>query len=285
MLVPGLTLLVIFGYYPMYGVRIAFQKYNPGLGFTRSPWVGLDNFRFAFAMPSFRQLVWNTLRIAVAKIVTVQLCAVALALMLNEVRSILVKRTVQTLVYLPYFLSWVVLAGVLRDILATQTGIVNQTIQKLGIEPILFLGSNKWFVPTLIVSNLWKVVGWSTIIYLAALTGVDPVLYEAAAIDGAGRWKRMVHVTLPGIGPTVVLIACLQLGSVLNAGFDQILNLYSPVVYRTGDVLSTYVYRAGLVSAQYSLASAIGLLKSAIGFLLIVLAYWLANRYAGYRVF
>jgi len=284
MLLPALTALAIFHYYPMYGVVIAFQDFNPGLGFARSPWVGLYNFEYLLTGPDFKIILRNSFVIAVSKLLSLQLCAVILALMLGEIRGLLFKRTLQTVVYLPHFLSWVVLSGIVLDLLSS-LGVVNKALGLLGIGPIQFLGSNKWFVPTLILTNVWKSAGWATIIYLAALTGLDPMLYEAAAIDGAGRWKRMLHVTLPGIRPTVVLVACLNLGSVLEAGFGQILNLYNPTVYRTGDILDTYVYRVGLISAQYGLGGAIGLFKSLMGFLLIVIAYWLADRYAGYRIF
>ena len=269
----------------MYGAIIAFQRFNPGLGFTKSPWVGLANFRFMFSLPDFYNILRNTVVIAVGKIVTVELGAVILALMLNEIRSFTLKRLTQTIVYLPYFLSWVVMGGILSDILSPVGGLVNQGLRAIGIDPIMFLGDNRWFVPTLYATNIWKNVGWSTIIYLAALMGIDPVLHEAAAIDGASRLERMRHVTLPGISSTVVLIGCLNLGWVLDAGFDQVLNLYNTGVYATGDILSTWVYRAGIVSAKYSLASAVGLFKSAIGLVLIVVAYRLADKFSGYRVF
>jgi len=284
MLVPGIVFVAIFHYYPMYGVVIAFQDFNPGLGFTRSPWVGLKHFRYLLANPDFFSILRNTVVIATSKIVTMQLSAIVLALLLNEVRRMWFKRTVQTIVYLPHFLSWIVLGGILLDMLSSN-GIVSRAFTALGVEPPMFLGSNKWFVPTLVVTNLWKGVGWSTIIYLAALTNVDPQLHEAAAIDGASRWQRVWHVTLPGISSTIVLLVCLALGDVLQAGFDQVFMLYNPAVYATGDILDTYVYRVGLISAQYSLAGAIGLFKSVVGFVLIVLAYYLADRFAGYRIF
>jgi putative aldouronate transport system permease protein len=284
MMLPGMVVLALFHYYPMYGVVIAFQAYNPGLGFLGSPWVGLANFEFLLALPDFQQIFLNTLAIAVGKLVTVQLFAVVLALMLNEVRSLVFKRTVQTLVYLPHFLSWIVLGGILLDILAP-SGMVNWPLMALGLRPVLFLGSNTWFQPTLIFTNLWKEVGWATIIYLAALMSIDPGLHEAAAIDGADRRQRILHVNLPGIISVVILIACLNLGNVLQAGFEQILILYNPLVYATGDILDTYVYRAGLISAQYSLAGAVGLFKSLLSLVLIVLAYRLANRFSGYRIF
>lgn len=284
MLAPGLLQLAIFHYYPMYGIVIAFQNFNPGLGFGRSPWVGLDNFRYVLLNPDFANILRNTLVIAVTKIVTLQFVAVFLALMLNEVRIARFKRAVQTIAYLPHFLSWVVLGGILIDVLSIN-GIVNSCLRQVGLEPIIFLGSNKWFVPTLIVTNLWQSSGWATIIYLATLMNIDPQLHEAAAIDGANRWQRVRHVTLPGLQSVIILISCLNLGNVLQAGFDQILNLYNPTVYRTADILDTYVYRVGLISAQYGIGSAVGLFKSAIGFLLIVIAYWLAAKYSDYRIF
>ena len=284
MLVPGLAILAIFHYYPMYGIVIAFQNFNPGLGFTKSPWVGLENFRYILANPDFYNILRNSFVIATSKIITMQISAVALALLLNEVRMMWFRRTLQTIVYLPHFLSWIVLGGILLDMLAAN-GIVSQAFRALGMEPPMFLGSNTWFVPTLIVTNLWQGVGWSTIIYLAALTNVDPQLHEAAAIDGASRWQRVRHVTLPGISSTIVLLACLALGNVLQAGFDQVFMLYNPAVYTTGDILDTYVYRVGLISAQYSVAGAIGLFKSVMGFILIVIAYWLADKFAGYSIF
>lgn len=284
MLVPPMIALALFHYYPMYGVVIAFQKFNPGLGFTRSPWVGLDNFRYIFSNADFKNVLWNSFFIAVAKLLTLQIMAISLALLLNEVRSMLFKRTLQTVIYLPHFLSWIVLGGILIDLLSAN-GLVNRALGTFGIDPILFLGSNTWFRPVVIATNIWKEAGWATIIYLAALTAIDPGLHEAAAIDGANRWQRIRHVNIPGILSVIILLACLNLGSVLQAGFEQILTLYNPAVYQTGDILDTYVYRAGLISARYSLAAAVGLFQSAIGFILIVIAYRLAARFAGYRIF
>jgi putative aldouronate transport system permease protein len=283
MILPAMIQLAIFHYYPMYGIVIAFQKFNPGLGFSRSPWAGLDNFKFLLLLPDFKRILWNSFFIAMSKIISLQICAVAMALMLNEVRSMWFKRSLQTVVYLPHFLSWIVLGGILLDLLSTN-GLIGKLQRALGMDPILFLASNTWFRPLIVGTNLWKETGWATIIYLAALMGIDPQLYEAAAIDGANRWKRMLHVTWPGIRATVILIACLNLGNVLQAGFDQILTLYNPAVYRTADILDTYVYRAGLISARYSLGAAVGLFKSVMGFVLIVIAYRLADRVAGYRI-
>ncbi|MCE2470988.1 MAG: sugar ABC transporter permease [Anaerolineae bacterium] len=283
MILPGVIFVLLFRYYPMYGVVIAFQDFSPARGFADSPWVGWENFEFFFSLPDFGRIFGNTLFIAIAKIVADQVGAIILALLLNEARILLFRRAIQTLIYLPYFLSWIVLGGILLDILAPH-GILNQAIGNFGAPPQLFLGSNDWFRGTIILSGFWKNVGFSTIIYLAALTAINPVLHEAAAIDGAGRFRRIRHITLPGILPTIVLLAALSLGDVLQAGFEQILTLYSPAVYRTGDIIDTYVYRYGLISAQYSLAGAVGLFKSFIGFFLIALSYYLADRFAGYRI-
>lgn len=284
MVLPALMQLAVFHYWPMYGVIIAFQNYNPGLGFSGSPWVGLANFQFLLANPDFKNIVLNSFVIAVSKIVAQQFCAVSLALLLNEIKQKYLKRSIQTVVYLPHFLSWVVLGGILLDMLASN-GIISKLFRMAGMETPLFLGSNAWFRPTIVVTHLWKEVGWSTIIYLAALTGIDPTLHEAAAIDGATRIQRILKINLPGISTTVILLACLALGNVLNAGFEQILTLYNSAVYATGDILDTYIYRAGLISARYSMAGAIGLFKSAMGFLLIVIAHRLAWKFSGYRIF
>ncbi|MBN1810557.1 MAG: sugar ABC transporter permease [Anaerolineae bacterium] len=284
MILPGLILLILFSYFPIYGIALAFQKFNPGLGVLKSPWVGLDNFRHLFTLPEFWRITRNTFVIAVAKTISLQFSAVLFALMLNEVRSHIFKRSIQTVVYLPHFLSWVILGGLMLDLLGS-TGLVNQTLRQLGTKSIIFLGSNDWFRPVLIVTYLWQEVGWSAIIYLAALTGIDPVLYEAAAMDGANHLRQIQHVTLPGIRSTVLLVAVLSLGSMLDAGFDQVLNLYNPVVYPTGDILDTYIYRAGLVSAQFSLATAVGLFRSLVRLILVAIGYWLADRYTDYRIF
>ena len=283
MIVPGVIFVLLFRYYPMYGVVIAFQDFSPAKGFAGSPWIGWENFEFLFSLPEFSRIFGNTLVISISKIVADQVGAIILALLLNEARRLVFRRTIQTMIYLPHFLSWIVLGGILLDILSAG-GILNQAIRALGLDPQLWLGSNYWFRGTIITSGFWKNVGFSTIVYLAALTAINPVLHEAAAIDGAGRFRRIWHITLPGIRPTIVLLAALSLGDVLQAGFEQILTLYSPAVYRTGDIVDTYVYRVGLISAQYSLAGAVGLFKSFIGFILIVLSYWMADRFAGYRI-
>ncbi len=284
MLLPGVLFLFLFCYIPMFGIVISFQKYYPTKGFLKSQWVGLENFQYIFELPDFNRVLWNTIFIATAKIVLHLIVPIVTALLLNEIRSALFKRSVQTLIYLPYFLSWVILAGILMDVLSLK-GIVNQLLQGLGLESVFFLGDNKWFPWTLIVSDTWKQFGFDTIIYLAALTGINPTLYEAAVIDGASRWKQTLHITLPGMAPIIVLMMTLSLGNVLNAGFDQVFNLYSPPVYESGDILDTMIYRIGLQDYQFSVSAALGLFKSLVSFVLVSVSYGLADRYANYRIF
>jgi putative aldouronate transport system permease protein len=283
LLIPAVVLVFIFSYIPLYGLVIAFQKFNVAMGFN-SPWVGMANFERLFNQPNFVRTIWNTVFMAVMKIIGGIIVPVIFSLLLNEVRKTSAKRTFQTVVYMPNFLSWVILAGVMIDILSA-SGIVNLTLGKLGIDPVSFLGDNKIFPWTMILSDIWKSFGFGTVIYLATLTSIDPGLYEAAIVDGAKRWKQTVHITIPMLLPMIVLMTILSMGNVLNAGFDQIYNLYSPIVYQSGDIIDTYVYRLGILQAQYSVGTAVGLFKSGISAILILLSYYLADRFAGYRVF
>lgn len=292
MLALPVIFLFIFNYLPIFGLIMVFQDFQPGLGFLGSRWVGLDNFKVIANMPDFLPALRNTLLIAVGKIIGNAVIPITFALMLNEVRLKFLKKTVQTVTYLPYFLSWVVMAGILMDFLATSNtagdaGMLNTMLMKVGFiqEPINFLGNKDIFPLSMILSDVWKNFGYNAIVYLAALTGIDSSLYEAASIDGANRWKQTIHVTIPGIMPIIVLMSVLAIGSVLNAGFDQIFNLYSPAVYSTGDVLDTLVYRLGLMNQQYSISAAVGFFKSVVSGLLIIVSYKLADKYAGYRVF
>jgi len=285
MLLPGVVLVLIFSYGPMVGIVMAFQKYNPTLGFFGSPWVGWDNFAYVTLLPDTLQVLWNTVFIAFWKIILGFSVPILVALLMNELRQMGFKRTVQTIVYLPHFLSWVILGGIMIDVLSPSTGIVNTLLKAVGLEPVFFLAVPDVFPWTMILSDVWKEFGFTTVIYLAALTGIDPALYEAAKIDGAGRWRCMRNVTLPGMMPTIVLMAVLSLGNVLNAGFEQVFNLYSPVVYGTGDILDTFVYRLGLLQAQYGVAAVVGLFKSVVSFVFIVISYWLAKKLADYSVF
>ncbi|MFD0958142.1 ABC transporter permease [Paenibacillus chungangensis] len=285
MLIPGIVIVFIYSYIPMLGIIMAFQKYIPTKGLLHSKWVGMKNFEYLFNMPDFYQVLWNTVFIAIMKIGFGLVVPITIAILLNEVGKRFVKRWVQTLIYLPHFLSWVILGGVLIDILSPSTGLVNQFLGLFSIEPIFFLGDNDWFPFTLILSEIWKEFGFSTIVYLAALTTINPSLYEAAVIDGANRWKQTWHITIPGMLPVIVLMATLSLGNVLNAGFDQVFNLYSPLVYESGDIVDTLIYRVGLIDMQYGAATALGLFKSFISFMLVSVSYWLAYKVADYRIF
>jgi len=285
MLLPCVVILIVYSYVPMAGVVIAFQKFIPAKGIFDSEWNGLNNFRFLLMMPNMTQVLWNTIWIAVLKIIASLTMPIMIALLLNEVAHRFVKRSIQTLIYLPHFLSWVILGGILIDILSPSQGVVNQVLTSFGAKPIFFLGDNDWFRTVLVVSDVWKEFGFNTIVYLAALTGINPSLYEAAIVDGANRWKQTWHITLPGMRPIIILLLTLSLGNVLNAGFDQVFNLLSPAVYETGDVLDTFIYRLGLEEYQYGVATAVGLFKSVVSLALISTSYFLAYRLANYRIF
>ena len=283
MLLPGVLLVLIFSYIPLYGVIIAFQNYNPGMGFS-SPWVGLKNFQYLFSQPAFLRTIWNTFYIAFFKLIGGIVVPVVFALLLNELISNKLKRIFQTLIYIPNFLSWVIMAGVMIDLLA-KNGAFNELLTAIGFPVINFLGSPKVFPWTMIISDIWKGFGFGTVVYLAALTSIDPGLYESALLDGATRWQQIRYITIPLLMPTIILMTVLALGSVLNAGFDQIFNLYSPIVYETGDIIDTYVYRLGIQQAQYSVGAAIGLFKSVVSCIMVGLSYILADKLAGYRIF
>jgi putative aldouronate transport system permease protein len=286
MIIPGIILVFIFSYVPMSGIVIAFQKFIPSRGmFGNQRWTGLENFQFVLSLPGFVRALENTIIIAFFKIVLGMLVPVFFAILLNEVARSGLKRVIQTIIYMPYFLSWVVLGGIFIDILSPANGIINNILSGVGMEPIFFLGSNKFFRQTLIVTHIWKEFGYGTIVYLAAITSIDPTLYEAAIIDGANRWQQTWHVTIAGLRMIIVLMAVLSLGNVLNAGFDQVYNLYSPIVYESGDIIDTFVYRLGLLDAQYGPATAVGLFKSLVSLVFISISYLTAYKFADYRIF
>lgn len=286
MLLPSLIFLIIFNYIPMAGIIMAFQDYKPWLGMTGSEWVGLDNFRELFAREDSLQVIWNTLIIAALKIVFNLAAPFTFALFLNEVRKQMFKRFVQTLVYLPHFLSWVILGGILTDILSTDGGIVNRVLTGwFGIQPIFFLGDGDWFRVTVVVSDIWKEFGFGTIVFLAALANVNPSLYEAAEVDGASRWKQTLYITIPSLIPMAIVVGTLALGNILNAGFDQIFNMYNSLVYDKGDIIDTFVYRTAILNNEMGFGTAVGLFKSLISMVLIVISYRLAYKWANYRIF
>lgn len=285
MLLPGLIFILIFAYIPMAGVSIAFQDYIPTKGFFGSEWIGLDNFLYMFQLPDTYEILRNTIIIAVLKIVFGFIVPILFALLLNEVGIRVWKRSIQTLVYFPHFVSWVIMGGILVDILSLKTGAVNHLLGLTGIKPIFFLGDPYWFRAMLIITDVLKEFGFGAVIYLAALSGINPEQYEAAIIDGAGRFKQILYVTIPGIMHVVVLMGALSIGNILNAGFDQIFNLYNYMVLDTANIIDTWVYAVGLLQAQYGLATAVGLMKSVVAFLLLAVSYKLSVRYANYRIF
>lgn len=276
--------LILFSFIPMFGIIMAFQDYIPTKGILGSPWVGLDNFKYMLEIPDSMSILKNTLIIAIGKIILSTIVPITFALLLNEIRIKWAKKTIQTVVYLPHFLSWAVLAVVVANIFSFE-GPVNAFLGMFGIKPTLFLASNTWIRPILIGTDVWKEFGYGSIVYLAALTGIDSGLYEAAAIDGANRFKQLINITIPGILPIIMLMTAINLGNILNAGFDQVFNLYNPIVYETADIIDTYVYRVGLVGMQYSFATAVGLLKSVVGCILLVSANQLSKKFANMQIF
>ena len=285
MLIPAVLFTTFFAYLPIFGLVMAFQDFKPLMGFRESPFVGLKQFQYIFTMPSFRTAFLNTMIISFFKIVLSILVPLILSLMLNEVTKSWFKRSVQTIVFIPYFFSWAILAGMILEIFAYD-GIINNTMLHLfGTDPTAFLVSNKYFRTIIIGSDVWKGMGYNTVLLLAAITNVDPTLYEAAQVDGAGRWKQVLHVTLPSILPMVAVLTVLGLGNILNAGFEQILIMYNPTVEKTVDILDTLVYRLGMTSHQYSAAAAMGLFKSVISLIFVGTSYLILYKKSDYRVF
>lgn len=279
LLIPGLLFLLLFKYTPMYGILIAFQDFNIFDGIMGSKWVGLEQFHKLILSEEFGQVFTNTLLISVYKIVLLFPIPIFIALVLNEVRWMFFKRTIQTIIYLPHFLSWVIISGLFITILSTSGGLVNNIIQWFGGKPISFFLSNDYFRSVVVFTAGWKEAGWNAIIFIAAIAGIEQEQYEAASIDGAGRIRRMLHISLPGILPTIALMFILRLGSVLEAGTEQILTMYNPVVYETGDVIGTFVYRIGLGKMDYSFSTAVGLFNSVVGFILVISGNYLSRRF------
>jgi putative aldouronate transport system permease protein len=284
MMLPGMIFLLIFSYIPMFGIIMAFQDYIPAKGMLGSEFVGLEHFIYMFQLPDIGQVFRNTMVIAFGKILLGTFGAIIFSILLNEIRLKFLKKSIQTVVYLPHFLSWVVLAAVVVNMFSLD-GIVNQILSFFGLENLNFLGSNSLFQPLLIGTDVWKEFGFNSIVYLAAITAVDPGLHEAASIDGANWWKRVWHITLPSMLPIILLLAILSLPNILNAGFDQVYNLYTPMVYETGDILDTYVYRIGLLGREYSFGTAVGIFKSIIGMILIISANEMAKKYTDRKLF
>lgn len=284
MLLPGLIWIIIYQIAPMFGLAMAFEDFNPGKGILRSAWVGLENFKYMLMLSDSKTIFFNTAFIAILKIIFNLIVPLVVALLLNELRIRFLKSGIQTIIYLPHFISWVILAGIMLDVFSWH-GPVNGVLSSMGMKPILFFSRADLFVPLVVGSDVWREFGFKAVIYLAALTGINPELYEAAAIDGADRFQRIAYITIPGISTVIILLTALSLRDVMNANFDQIFNLYNPLVYSTGDIIDTWVYRMGLLQMQFGLATAVGLLKSIIGFVMIALSYFLARKFANYNIF
>jgi len=279
MLIPGMTLLIIFKYIPMYGIIIAFKDFNIVKGIWQSPWVGLDNLKYLFRSQDFYIILRNSILISLYRLLWGFPAPVILALLLNEVRHIHYKKAIQTILYLPHFISWVVIVGIVYNFLSPSTGIVNHIIKMFGREPIAFLQKEEYFRSILVITDIWKEAGWGTIIYLAAITSIDENLYEAAIIDGATRLQRVLYITIPGIMSTIVVLLILRSGSILRNGFEQIFLMYSPLVYDVADVFETYTYRVGLQEGRFSYATAVGMFQSIVGLILIWTTNALARKY------
>jgi putative aldouronate transport system permease protein len=278
MMIPPMILLFLFHYVPMYGILVAFKSFSPGLGIWKSHWNDFGHFKSLFHDFLFIRALRNTLIISVLKMVVSFPAPIVLAVLLNEVKNAWFKKVTQSISYLPHFMSWVILGSMVGEVLSPQRGIINYVIDAFGGQPIHFLADTRFFIPVLLVTDVWKEIGWGAIIYLAAISSISPDLYEAADVDGAGRFKKMVHITIPSLVPMIVILFILGLGNILNAGFDQILNLYNPMVYEVADIIDTYVYRKGLEQFQMDYATAVGLFKNVVGVILIVGANAIIRR-------
>jgi len=285
MLIPVIAYYLIFHYIPMYGATIAFKNYNMFEGIFKSPWVGLANFRRIFSTSDFYTVLTNTLRLNFLSLIFGFPSPIILALLLNELRNAIFKRTVQTIAYLPHFLSWVVVANMFIPMLSPSSGLINNIIKALGGKAIYFMADKFWWIIVYVALGIWKETGWSAIIYLAALTGIDQQLYEAATIDGANKWKQLLHVTLPGISSTITVVLILNIGRMMSIGFDQPYLLGNGSVIEISDVISTYVYRLGLQSADISRSTAIGLFQSVVNLIMLFATNYLSKRISGEGIY
>lgn len=278
MFIPVIAYYLIFKYAPMYGVVLAFKDYSIRKGILGSPWVGFTVFEELFATHTFVRAFRNTVIISLLRWVFGFPMPIILALMLNELKNLRFKKTMQTISYLPHFLSWIILTGLFTQLLSPTNGPINYIISLLGGKPIYFLADNAWFRSTMVITGIWKEIGWGSIVYLATIAGIDTELYEAAECDGATRWQKMFRITLPLMKPTIVILLIMNCGSILEAGFDQIFNFYNSAVYETGDIIDTYVYRRGIGDMEYSISTAVGLFKNVIGFILVTGTNFIAKR-------
>jgi putative aldouronate transport system permease protein len=279
-MLPAIAFMFIFDYMPMYGILLAFKDYRVGKGILGSPWVGFEHFQALFQTSIFKTVLVNTLIISFTKLLLGVFGPLCLALALNEIRHMLFKKVVQTVSYIPYFFSWIVVASLTMDILSPTRGIVNKLkVMFFGGEPVHFLASVDYFRPILYIQYLWKDVGYGSIIFLAAITSINSELYEAAEIDGAGRFQKMRFITIPGILPVVSIVFILAWGGILSGGFDQIFNMYNPVVYEVADIIDTYTYRVGIVESNFGFATAVGLFKNVVGLILVLSVNTIVKRF------
>lgn len=277
LVIPVLIFYTLFCYKPMYGAIIAFKEYSPRLGIWGSPWAGLKYFQEFVSNPYFWRILKNTLWLSLSSLLFGFPAPIILALLINELKGKWFPKTVQTLSYMPHFISLVVVCSLIKEFTSSD-GVINDFLALFGVQPQTMLNNPRLFVPVYVISDIWQGIGWGSIIYLAALTGIDQELYEAAKIDGAGRWKQTLHVTLPCIMPTVVIMLILRVGGLMNVGYEKIILMYNPVTYETADVISSFVYRKGILERSYSYSSAVGLFNSLINCLLLVGANWFSRK-------
>lgn len=280
MVLPVLAYYIIFRYWPMYGIQLAFKKYSPALGIVGSKWIGLQNFNSFFNSVYCWRVIRNTLLISFESLIFAFPMAIIFALLLNELRMEKMKKAIQTVSYLPHFVSLVVICGMIRDFTASD-GLINDIIALFGGKRSTLLLDQNAYRPIYIISKIWQEMGWSSIIYLAALTGIDPTLYDAAVVDGAGRFKRVLHVTLPGIMPTIVIMLILAIGGIMNVGYEKTILLYNASIYETSDIISSYVYRKGFLESNYGFSAAVGLFNSVVNALLVVMANSISRKVSG----
>lgn len=284
MLIPGILFFLIFCYGPMYGLVIAFQDYYPLKGISGSKFVGLKHFKALFTDPFFVSVMKNTIIISIYKMLVCFPAPIFLCLVLNEIKGLKFKKVAQSVSYLPHFISWVVVSGIIIEFLSPSRGPINILLQSLGFDPVFFIAEPQYFRGVLVVSDLWKSIGWGSIVYLAAVTSIDPSLYEAAEMDGAGRIKRIIHITLPALAPIVTVMLIMQSGKILNDSFEQVYNFLTPTTYGVGDVISTFVYRMGIQKMQYSFTTAVDLFKNIISFALVMLTNYVARKTNDYAL-
>lgn len=284
MMIPALILAVVFSLFPLVGLIMAFQDYSPTKGFFKSKFVDVYNFTKLFKRDNFFEVIENTVVIALAKIIAITILSIVIALLINEIQSKHLKKVIQTTIFLPYFLSWALLGNIFVEMFS-KSGSFNYLLGFLGIEGQYWITSNTWFRLIIVATDVWKTLGYQVVVFLAAITSINNNLYEAAEIDGAGHWQKCWHITIPSIKPMITLMSILNIGNIMNAGFEQILVMYNPSVYETGDILDTMSYRIGLIGMDFSMGTAIGLFKSVISCICFIIAYRIAFKVADYKLF